>query len=235
MMIIIIHMSHQVFLVVIIVGDLTKLPSVDNQNVDFSGSDQIQTLQYPNVNLPSPEINLKELAEYDQSTSTYRPIFLNDNEDHHVQNRESPENSSEETVVLKTNQEPPQDSRRFDEVDSKFFEKFQLHTLRRKTTNLIPNQGNFFVIQGSQPDDSNELFQELLKDLKELAEYDQSTSTDRPIFLNDNEDHHVQNRESPENSSKETVVSKTNQEPPQDSDMHQLIEECSIEVPEEQK
>nr|GFD39232.1 hypothetical protein [Tanacetum cinerariifolium] len=31
------------------------------------------------------------------------------------------------------------------------------------------------------------------------------------------------------------VVSKTNQEPPQDSDIHQLIEECSIEVPKQQK
>nr|GFB75198.1 hypothetical protein [Tanacetum cinerariifolium] len=84
-------------------------------------------------------------------------------------------------------------------------------------------------------EDSNELFQKLLKDLKELAEYDQSTSTNRPIFLNDNEDHPVQNRESPENSSEENVVSKTNQEPPQDSDIHQLIEECSVEVPEQQK
>nr|GEY95235.1 hypothetical protein [Tanacetum cinerariifolium] len=82
----------------------------DNQNVDFSGSDQIQTPQYPDDNPPSPEINLKELAEYDQSTSTDRPIFLNDNEDHPVQNKKSPENSSEETVVSKTNQEPPQDS-----------------------------------------------------------------------------------------------------------------------------
>nr|GFC29507.1 hypothetical protein [Tanacetum cinerariifolium] len=58
----------------------------------------------------------------------------------------------------------------------------------------------------------------LLKDLKELAEYDQSTSTDRLIFLNDN--HHVQNRESLENSSEENVES------PQDSDIHQLIKEC---------
>nr|GFC30394.1 hypothetical protein [Tanacetum cinerariifolium] len=81
----------------------------------------------------------------------------------------------------------------------------------------------------SQPEDSNELFQKLLKELKELAEYDQSTSTDPPIFLNDNEDHPVQNRESPKNSSEENVVSKTNQEPPQDSDIHQLIKECSIE------
>nr|GFA22988.1 hypothetical protein [Tanacetum cinerariifolium] len=96
----------------------------------------------------------------------------------------------------------------------------------------------------------------LLKDLKELAEYDQSTRTDRPIFLNDNEDHLVQNRESPENSSEEIVVSKPDQpetttdtelssikdihplavqELPHDSNMHQLIEECSVEVPEQQK
>nr|GEZ53201.1 hypothetical protein [Tanacetum cinerariifolium] len=76
----------------------------DNQNVDFSGSDQIQTPQYPDVNPPSPEI------KYDQSTSTDRPIFLNDIEDHPVQNNDSPENSFEETVVSKTNQEPPHDS-----------------------------------------------------------------------------------------------------------------------------
>nr|GEV03888.1 hypothetical protein [Tanacetum cinerariifolium] len=84
-------------------------------------------------------------------------------------------------------------------------------------------------------EDSTELFQKLLTDLKEPAEYDQSTSTNRPIFLNDNEDHPVQNKESPKNSSEETVVSKTNQEPPQDSDIHQLIEECSKKIPEEQK
>nr|GFC96399.1 hypothetical protein [Tanacetum cinerariifolium] len=82
----------------------------DNQNVDFSGSDQIQTLQYPDVNPLSPEI------KYDQSTSTDRPIFLN-NEDHLVQNRESPENSSEENVVSKTNQEPPQDSNMHQLID----------------------------------------------------------------------------------------------------------------------
>nr|GFB19761.1 hypothetical protein [Tanacetum cinerariifolium] len=72
----------------------------DNQNVDFSGF-QIQTPQYLEDNPPSPEI------KYDQSTSMDRPIFLNDNEDHPDQNRESLENSSEETIVLKTNQEPP--------------------------------------------------------------------------------------------------------------------------------
>nr|GEZ79978.1 hypothetical protein [Tanacetum cinerariifolium] len=35
--------------------------------------------------------------------------------------------------------------------------------------------------------------------------------------------------ESPENSPEENVVSKTNKEPPHDSNIHQLIEECSIE------
>nr|GFA42212.1 hypothetical protein [Tanacetum cinerariifolium] len=70
----------------------------DNQNVDFFGSDQIQTPQYPDVNPPSSEI------KYDQSTSTNRPIFLNDNEDHSVQNKESPENSSNEIIVSNPDQ-----------------------------------------------------------------------------------------------------------------------------------
>nr|GEY24827.1 hypothetical protein [Tanacetum cinerariifolium] len=124
----------------------------NNQNVDFSSSDQIQTPQYPDVNPPSPEIKKPQI--------------------------------------------------------------------------LFQTWETFFAIQCSQPEDSNELFQKLLKDLKELAEYDQPTNTDCPIFLNDNH---------PENSSEENVVSKTNQEPPQDSDIHQLIEECSIKVPEQQK
>nr|GFB05428.1 hypothetical protein [Tanacetum cinerariifolium] len=88
---------------------------------------------------------------------------------------------------------------------------------------LFQTWETFFAIQCSQHEDSNELFQKLLKDLKELAEYDQFTN------------HPVQNKESHENSSEENVVSKTNQEPPQSSDIHQLIEECSVEVPEEQK
>nr|GFB71976.1 hypothetical protein [Tanacetum cinerariifolium] len=133
----------------------------DNQNVNFSGSDQIQTPQYLDNNPSSPEIKKPQI--------------------------------------------------------------------------LFQTWETFFAIQCSQPKDSNELFQKLLEDLKELAEYDQSTSTDRPIFLNDDEDHPVQNKVSPEKSSEEIVVSKTNQEPPQDSDIYQLIDECSIKVPEEQK
>nr|GFB93236.1 hypothetical protein [Tanacetum cinerariifolium] len=68
-----------------------------------------------------------------------------------------------------------------------------------------------------QPENSNELFQKLLEDLKELAEY----------------------KESLKNSSTEIAVSNSNQEkeePSQDFDIHQLIrEECCIEVCEEQK
>nr|GEX12380.1 hypothetical protein [Tanacetum cinerariifolium] len=96
----------------------------------------------------------------------------------------------------------------------------------------------FFAIKHDQLENSNELFQKLLEDLKELAEYDNSSSKDRPIFLNDNEEHYVQNEESLENSSKEIDASNPNQEkeePPQDSDIHQLVEECSIEVSKEQK
>nr|GFA59465.1 hypothetical protein [Tanacetum cinerariifolium] len=116
-----------------------------------------------------------------------------------------------------------------------FLESFNCIPVEEKPQILFQTWETFFAIQCSQPKDSNELFQKLLKDLKKLAEYDQFTSTDHPIFLKDNEDHHVQNKESPENSSQENVVSKTNQEPPQDSNMHQLIDECCAEVPEEQK
>nr|GEZ22219.1 hypothetical protein [Tanacetum cinerariifolium] len=67
-----------------------------------------------------------------------------------------------------------------------------------------------------QPKNSNELFQKLLEDLKELAEY----------------------KESLDDSSKEIATSNSNEEkegPLQDSDIHQLIrEECYTEVSEEQ-
>nr|GFA19333.1 hypothetical protein [Tanacetum cinerariifolium] len=102
-----------------------------------------------------------------------------------------------------------------------FLERFNCIPFEEKPHILFQTWETFFAIQCSQPEDSNELFQKLLEDLKELAEYDQSTSTDRPIFLNDNEDHPVQNKGSPKNSFEETVVSKTNQEPLQDSDIHQ--------------
>nr|GFA26644.1 hypothetical protein [Tanacetum cinerariifolium] len=90
----------------------------------------------------------------------------------------------------------------------------------------------------AQPEDSNELFQKLLEDLqtvnKELAEYINSLSWDRPTLFNDNEEHSVQYKEYLENSSNEIAASNSNQEkekPPQDFDIRQLIrEECCIEV-----
>nr|GEU37297.1 hypothetical protein [Tanacetum cinerariifolium] len=107
---------------------------------------------------------------------------------------------------------------------------------------------------------SNPLFKDnkLLKELKELAEYDQSTNTDRPISLNSDEGHSVQDKESLENPFNEIAVNESDlkpeaikntelsgiedihplavQESPHDSDICQLIrEECCIEVPEQQK
>nr|GFA42176.1 hypothetical protein [Tanacetum cinerariifolium] len=155
----------------------------DNQNVDFSGSDQIQTLQYPDVNPPSPKICNEEIFQAKGDLMKFVQTFL---------------------------------------------ESFNCIPFKEKPQILFRTWETFFTIKCSQPEDSNELFQKLLKDLKELAEYDQSTSMDRPIFLNDNEDHPVQNRESLENSFEENV------EPPQDSNIHQLIDECCEEVPEEQ-
>nr|GFA17177.1 hypothetical protein [Tanacetum cinerariifolium] len=64
----------------------------------------------------------------------------------------------------------------------------------------------------SKLENPNELFQKLLEDLKELAEYENSQSRDRPIFLNDDEDHSVQNEESQENSSDEIATSNSNEE-----------------------
>nr|GEW95669.1 hypothetical protein [Tanacetum cinerariifolium] len=82
---------------------------------------------------------------------------------------------------------------------------------------VVITVGNLMkLFSHDKPENSNELFQKLLEDLKELAEY----------------------KESIENSSNEIATSSSNQEkeePPQDSDIHQLIEECSTEVSEEQK
>nr|GEV81227.1 reverse transcriptase domain-containing protein [Tanacetum cinerariifolium] len=110
-------------------------------------------------------------------------------------------------------------------------------------TKFKPHSILMFILrlkkQYAKPEDPNELFQKLLEDLKELAEYDNSPSRDHPIFFNDDEDHSVQDKEHLENSSNEIAASNSDQEkekPPQDSDIRQLIrEECCIEVCEEQK
>nr|GEX89814.1 chaperone protein DnaJ 20, chloroplastic-like [Tanacetum cinerariifolium] len=71
---------------------------------------------------------------------------------------------------------------------------------------LSPKQSDEY----SKPKDPNELFQKLLGDLKELAEYENSQSRDRPIFFDDNEEHSVQNKECFENSSDEIATSNSN-------------------------
>nr|GEW99692.1 reverse transcriptase domain-containing protein [Tanacetum cinerariifolium] len=183
----------------------------DNQNVDFSGSDQIQTPP------PSSKISNEEIFQAKGDLMKAIQTFL---------------------------------------------ERFNCIPFEEKPQNLFQTWETFFAIQCSQPEDSNELFQKLLKILKELAEYDQSTSTDRPIFLNSDEGHSVQDKESLENPFNKIAISKPDnesdlelevttdtelsstkdihplvvQEPPQDFDIRQLIrEECCVEVPEEQK
>nr|GEX98774.1 hypothetical protein [Tanacetum cinerariifolium] len=68
-----------------------------DQNIDFSGSDQIQTSQYPDVHPSSQEIS-------DEVFQT----------NHSVQNDESLENSSKEIAVLNSNEEKEGPSQDFD-------------------------------------------------------------------------------------------------------------------------
>nr|GEV00419.1 hypothetical protein [Tanacetum cinerariifolium] len=98
--------------------DLSSFPCCDNceeshetfqcqpiaQNIDFSGSDQIQNPQYPEINPPSLETSNKVFQA-----------------NHSIQNEESFENPSNEIAASNSNQEkeePPQD--------------FEIHQLVRK-------------------------------------------------------------------------------------------------------
>nr|GEV34995.1 hypothetical protein [Tanacetum cinerariifolium] len=141
------------------------------QNIDFSGSDQIQNPQYPDVHPPSNEIS-----------------------DEAFHAKEDLMNS------IQT-----------------FLEEFNCIPFEEKPQILLEGWFKFFAIKRAQPEDSNKLFQKLLEDLKELAEY----------------------KESLENSSNEIDASSSNQEkeePPQDFDIRKLIrEECCVKVSEEQK
>nr|GEZ23315.1 hypothetical protein [Tanacetum cinerariifolium] len=150
-----------------------------DQNIDFSGSDQIQTPQYPYVHPPSQEISDK--------------VFQAKGD------------------LMKSIQT--------------FLEEFNYIPFEEKPKILLQAWEIFFAIQHAQPEDSNELFQKLLEDLKELAEYVNFLKRDRPIFFDNNEDHFVQNKEFSENSSNEIASSNSNQKPPQDSDI-QLVEIC---------
>nr|GEX13558.1 biopterin transport-related protein BT1 [Tanacetum cinerariifolium] len=97
-----------------------------------------------------------------------------------------------------------------------FLEEFNCIPFEEKATILLQAWFRFFAIKHDQPENSNKLFHKLLEDLKVLAGY----------------------KESLKNPSNEIAPSSSNQEkeePPQDSDIHQLIEECSTEVSKEQK
>nr|GEV36141.1 hypothetical protein [Tanacetum cinerariifolium] len=161
------------------------------QNINFFGSDQIQTPQYHDVHLLSQE--------------------------------KSEEVSQAREDLMKS-------------IET-YLEKFICIPFEEKPPILFQAWEIFFAIQYSKPENPNELFQKLLEDLKELAEYENSQSRDRSIFLNDDEDHSNQNKECFENSSDEITASNPNQEKekPQDSDIHQLIEECCVKFCEEQK
>nr|GEW19385.1 hypothetical protein [Tanacetum cinerariifolium] len=82
------------------------------------------------------------------------------------------------------------------------------------------------------------MFQKLLEDLQiindVLAEYINYPSWNRPTFYNDDEKHYVQYKEYLKNSSNAIAATNFNQEkeePPQNSDIRQLIrEECCIKV-----
>nr|GEY35495.1 hypothetical protein [Tanacetum cinerariifolium] len=108
---------------------------------------------------------------------------------------------------------------------------------------LLQAWEKFFAIQHAQPEDTNELFQKLLEDLQiineELAKYINSPSWNRPTFYDNDEEHSVQYKEYLENSSNAIAASNFNkekEEPPQNSDIRQLIrEECGIKVCEKQK
>nr|GEU54048.1 hypothetical protein [Tanacetum cinerariifolium] len=108
---------------------------------------------------------------------------------------------------------------------------------------FIARLGKKFAIQHAQPEDTNELVQKLLEDLhiinEELAEYINSPSWNRPTFYNNDEENSVQYKEYLQNSSNAITATNFNQEkeePPQNSNIRQLIrEECGIKVCEEQK
>nr|GEV95292.1 hypothetical protein [Tanacetum cinerariifolium] len=100
-----------------------------------------------------------------------------------------------------------------------------------------------FTDKQYQPEEIQELMCKLLEDVRnireELAEYINSPSWNRPTFYDDDEEHSIQYKKYLENSSNAIAATNFNQEkdePPQNSNIRQLIrEECGIKVCEEQK
>nr|GFB76914.1 hypothetical protein [Tanacetum cinerariifolium]GFC33371.1 hypothetical protein [Tanacetum cinerariifolium] len=131
-----------------------------DQNVDFSGSDQIQTPQYPEIHPPSHEIR----DEVFQAKGD----------------------------LMKSIQS--------------FLEEFNYTPFEEKPQILLQAWYKFFTIQYAQPEDSNELFQKLLKDLQII---NKELKCNHPTFSGNNEDHSVQYKE---NLEKEIAASNSNQE-----------------------
>nr|GEV07410.1 hypothetical protein [Tanacetum cinerariifolium] len=112
-----------------------------------------------------------------------------------------------------------------------FLEEFNCIPFEEKPKILLQAWYKFFAIQHAQPEDSNELFQTLLKDLKIIKK--ELIECNHPTFFDNNEDHSVQYKENLKNSSSSNHEK---ERPPQDSDLRKLIiEECCIEVSKEQK
>nr|GEY54079.1 hypothetical protein [Tanacetum cinerariifolium]GEY72494.1 hypothetical protein [Tanacetum cinerariifolium] len=89
---------------------------------------------------------------------------------------------------------------------------------KRNAKGFIARLGKNFAIQHAQPEDTNELFQKLVEDLKIIN----SPSWNRPTFYNDDEEYSIQYKEYIENSSNAIAATNFNQEkeePPQNSDI----------------
>nr|GEW04372.1 reverse transcriptase domain-containing protein [Tanacetum cinerariifolium] len=86
-----------------------------------------------------------------------------------------------------------------------FLKKFNRVSFRETPKVLSEAWDKFFEIQHAQPEDTHELLRKLLEDLqiinKELAEYINSLSLNRPSFYEDDDEHSIQYKEYLENSS----------------------------------
>nr|GEX29333.1 hypothetical protein [Tanacetum cinerariifolium] len=115
--------------------------------------------------------------------------------------------------------------------------KFNTHKDAKTLIEAIEKRfgGNTKTKKHAQPEDTNELFQKLFEDLQIIN----SLSWNRPTFYNDDEKYSIQYKEYIENSSNAIAATNFNQEkeePPQNSNIRQLIrEECGIKVCEKQK
>nr|GEY52389.1 hypothetical protein [Tanacetum cinerariifolium] len=116
------------------------LMSTNGPNIDFSGSDQIQTPQYPEIHSPSQDI--------------------------------SDEVFQAKGDLMKSIQT--------------FLEEFKYIPFGEKPKILLQAWDKFFAIQYAQSEDSNELFQKILEDLriinKELIEFVPILSTKEPEY-----------------------------------------------------